>query len=316
MGVSDRTEKTFPMDESISSDMDSLSPKPVEQKETKKGKKKKEKKSKAEGKTKDKKEKKGKKGKSVKFSEEKPEKDAADKKTKKKSKKGKSEKNLVEKEGKKKKEKKAKSEKKLGEKKSKKEKKPKSMKKPKSEILEGGKKSKKDKKAKSSNEDFGQLVSKSFKIGSAETEQPRSETTFLLTDSFSHLSNHSTNLSSGSNHSFIDSLLEAQSSKKKLDKLSKAEKKIMKPKPGERFVEFEKCYEDPSSGLELEVKGNFVFVKSVQSPAPAHNLHPRDRVIALNGKKIEAYNKDMNLIRATLESGNPIRLVINPTALR
>merc|ERR1712003_102256 len=72
--VSDRTEKTFPMDESISSDMDSLSPKPVEQKETKKGKKKKEKKSKAEGKTKDKKEKKGKKGKSVKFSEEKPKK--------------------------------------------------------------------------------------------------------------------------------------------------------------------------------------------------------------------------------------------------
>merc|ERR1712157_197656 len=69
--VSDRTEKTFPMDESISSDMDSLPPKPVEQpKETKKGKKKKgEKKSKSEGKSKDKKEKKEKKTKSVKFSE-------------------------------------------------------------------------------------------------------------------------------------------------------------------------------------------------------------------------------------------------------
>merc|ERR1712003_106573 len=252
----------------------------------------------------------------------------------KKEKKGKSEKNLVEKERKKKKDKKAKSVKDLGEKKSKKEKKPKSMKKPKSEKkpksmkkpksekkqksekLEGGKKSKKDKKAKSSDEDFGQLVSKSFKFGSAESEQPRSETTFLLTDSFSHLSNHSTNLSGGSNHSFIDSLLEVQSAKKKLDKMTKAEKKIMKPKPGERFVEFEKCYEDPSSGLELEVKGNFVFVKSVQSPAPAHNLHPRDRVIALNGKKIEDYKKDMSLITATLESGNPIRMVINPTSLR
>merc|ERR1712157_495163 len=218
--------------------------------------------------------------------------------------------------------------KKLGEKKSKKEKKPKSerkpksekkpksMKKPKSEILDGGKKSKKDKKDKSSNEDFGQLVSKSFKFGSAESEQPRGETTFLLTDSFSHLSNHSTNLSGGSNHSFIDSLLEVQSAKKKLDKMSKAEKKIMKPKPGERFVEFEKCYEDPSSGLELEVRGNFVFVKSVQSPAPSHHLHPKDRVIALNGKKIEDYKKDMGLITATLESGNPIRMVINPTALR
>merc|ERR1712176_304054 len=100
---------------------------------------------------------------------------------------------MGEKEGKKKKEKKAKSEKKLGEKKSKKEKKPKSVKKPKSEILDGGKKSKKDKKAKSSNEDFGVLVSKSFKLGwsSVEDEKPRSEQTFLLTDSFSRLSNHS-----------------------------------------------------------------------------------------------------------------------------
>merc|ERR1712157_596960 len=73
--VSDRTEKTFPMDESLSSDADSLSPKSVEEK-TKKGKKK-EKKSKAEGKTKDKKEKKGKKSKS-----EKAEKDVKDKKKK------------------------------------------------------------------------------------------------------------------------------------------------------------------------------------------------------------------------------------------
>merc|ERR1711933_529961 len=47
--VSDRTEKTFPMDESFSSDADSLTPKSVEGKATKKGKKKKEKKSKAEG---------------------------------------------------------------------------------------------------------------------------------------------------------------------------------------------------------------------------------------------------------------------------
>merc|ERR1712207_88057 len=112
----------------------------------------------------------------------------------------------------------------------------------------------------------------------------------------------------------IDSFLQ-DAPKQKFDKLSKSEKRIMKPKPGERFVEFEKCVDDPSSGLQLEVKGNFVFVKAVQHPAPEHNLHPRDRVIALNGKKIEAYNKDMNLITATLESGNPIRLVINPTAL-
>merc|ERR1711933_696323 len=141
---------------------------------------------------------------------------------------GKSEKNLEEKKSKKSKEKKAKSEKKLGEKKSKSEKKPKSMRKPKSEKKpKSMKKPKKDKKAKSSKEDFGQLVSKSFKLGgsSVEEEKPRSENTFLLTDSFSRLSNNS-------NHSFIDSLLEVQGSKKKLDKMSKAEKKIMKPKPG------------------------------------------------------------------------------------
>merc|ERR1711897_60654 len=96
--VSDRTEKTFPMDESFSSDADSLTPKSVEGKATKKGKKKKEKKSKAEGKTKDKKEKKGKKSKSEKDGEEKKRKkpkrsksndlaeDAGEKKSKKKGK--------------------------------------------------------------------------------------------------------------------------------------------------------------------------------------------------------------------------------------
>jgi len=161
-------------------------------------------------------------------------------------------------------------------------------------------------------EGFGELVSKSFKIGGSsvtdEEVASTSERSLLLSDSYSHLS-------TSVHSSGIDSFL-MDVPKQKFDKLSKAEKKIMKPKPGERFVEFEKCVDDPSSGLQLEVKGNFVFVKAVQYPAPEHNLHARDRIIALNGKKIEDYSKDMGLITATLESGNPIRLIINPTALR
>lgn len=304
-GSADDTERTFLMDDSFSSDADSLK---STEKESKKEKKKK--KSKSEGKSEEKKEKKkDRKGKSERNLGETKEKKklkrskslvvAGDKKERKKERKIKSERDLGQK---KRKEKKPKSEKKVGEKKEKKK-----LKRAKSEIIEVGvkKSKKKDKKAKSSR-DLGELVSKSFKIGLPSIKEDdargtaRTERTLLLDDFSDH----------------TDVSLVKTAKKVKLDKMSKAEKKVMKPKPGQKFVEFCKSGDDPTSGLELEVKGNFVFVKSVQHPAPSKNLHHKDRIIALNGKKIEDYKKDMTAITATLESGNPIRLVIDPTMLR
>lgn len=307
----DPTESTLLMDDSISSELTDLT---FGSKDSKKGKKKKEKKEKADG---DKKEKK-------KEKKAKAEKKLGDKKEKKKTKKAKTDKKLLtekkrlkkekaakkleEKKEKKKKAKKPKSDAKLTETKEERKEKKKKAKKPKSdtklmEMKEEKKEKKKGKKAKSM-KDLGELTTKCFKIGLPsikETNSPvtsRTERTVILDD-----------LS-------LDLMTELEKPKKKLDKMSKAEKKIMRPAPGQRFVEFQKSGDDELSGLELEIKGNFVFVKNVQAPAPSKNLHPKDRIIALNGKKIEDYKKDLTAINSTLESGNPIRLVIDPTALR
>jgi len=300
---------TLLMDDSISSELTDLT---FGSKDSKKEKKKK-KKEKAEG---DKKEKKEKKAKSEKKLEDKKEKKKTKKaKTEKKlltekklMKKEKAAKKLEEKKEKKKKAKKSKSDAELTETKEEKKEKKKKTKKPKSdtELLEMKAKKKlkkKGNKAKSM-KDLGELTTKSFKIGLPSIKEPdspetsRTARTVILDD-----------LS-------VDLMTELQKPKKKLDKMSKAEKKIMRPKPGQRFVEFQKSGDDEFSGLELEIRGNFVFVKMVQAPAPSKNLHPKDRIIALNGKKIEDYKKDLTAINSTLESGNPIRLVIDPTALQ
>merc|ERR1711933_94738 len=214
------------------------------------------------------------------------------KKDRKKERKVQSERNLEDtKKEKKKKDRKLQSERNLDAKKEKKK-----PKRSKSEMIPVKKKSKKKEERPKSDRSLGEFVSRSFKVGFASIKEGGS----LLLD---NISNHT-------DPSFV------KGEKAKGEKMSKSERKIMKPKPGQKFVEFCKSGDDESCGLVLEVKGNFVFVKSVEQPAPSHNSHPKDRIIALNGKKIEDYNKDMKLITATLESGKPIRLVIDPTMLR
>jgi len=303
-GSSDETERTLMMHDSFSSDADSL-----KSAEKKKDKKKKEKKSKLEGSTDDKKEKKkGRKPKSerdldLRKEKKKPKRSksmvVSSKKEKKKERKVKSERNLEEKKEKKKKDKKIKSERTLDEMKEKKQ-----PKRSKSEIVGVDKKTKKKDKQPKSERSLGEFVSRSFTTGlhsinEGDSKGTRKNDRSLLLD----ISNHT-------DPSFV------KEEKVKLQKMSKAERKIMKPKIGEKFVEFCKSGDDEQSGLVLEVKGNFVFVKSVEKPAPTHNLHPRDRVIALNGKKIEDYNKDIDLITTSVESGTAVRLVISPTMLR
>merc|ERR1711935_505249 len=95
------------------------------------------------------------------------------------------------------------------------------------------------------------------------------------------------------------------------------------PLPGQKYVEFSKNKDDGESkvkadpsGLDVELRGKYIYLSKVESPAPSHHLHVKDRVIALNGKKIEKYDNDLGAIREILENHNVIRLVIDPTALR
>jgi PDZ domain-containing secreted protein len=97
----------------------------------------------------------------------------------------------------------------------------------------------------------------------------------------------------------------------------------MDPAPGQKYVEFSKNGADGDvkvkgdpSGLDVEIKDKYIFLSKVDDPAPSHHLHAGDRIIALNGKKIEKYDKDLTAIRDILENYNVIRLVIDPTMQR
>ena len=97
----------------------------------------------------------------------------------------------------------------------------------------------------------------------------------------------------------------------------------MDPLPGQKYVEYSKNGHDGDSkvkgdpsGLDIELRGKYIYLSKVEHPAPSHHLHIRDRVIALNGKKIEKYNNDLGAIRDILENYNVIKLVIDPTAMR
>jgi len=97
----------------------------------------------------------------------------------------------------------------------------------------------------------------------------------------------------------------------------------MDPMPGQKYVEYSKDGDngetkikgDPS-GLDVEIKGKYIYLSKVEHPAPSHHLHVGDRLIALNGKKIEKYKNDLGKVRDSLENNNVVRLVIDPTMLR
>lgn len=97
----------------------------------------------------------------------------------------------------------------------------------------------------------------------------------------------------------------------------------MDPLPGQKYVEYSKDGEDGEtkikdvdSGLKFEIKGKYIFLKEVKHPAPTHNLHPGDRVIAVNGKTVEKYKKDLTKIKTAVDDHNVVRLVVDPTTLR
>jgi hypothetical protein len=111
------------------------------------------------------------------------------------------------------------------------------------------------------------------------------------------------------------------------DEIAKPEveaKTIMDPMPGEKYVEFSKDGADGDrksnidSGLDVETKpghGNRIYLAKVQYPAPAHHLHPGDRLVALNGKSVEEY-PSLDSIRDEFATKNVVRMVVDPTMLR
>mmetsp|Transcript_28198 Transcript_28198/g.46746 ORF Transcript_28198/g.46746 Transcript_28198/m.46746 type:complete len:115 (-) Transcript_28198:253-597(-) len=98
---------------------------------------------------------------------------------------------------------------------------------------------------------------------------------------------------------------------------------VMDPKPGERYVEYSKDGFDGDvkssvdSGLDVENKPNLgsnIYLSKVTAPAPEHNLKIGDRLVALNGKKIESYGS-LEAVRKELASKNVICMVIDPTMI-
>lgn len=69
-----------------------------------------------------------------------------------------------------------------------------------------------------------------------------------------------------------------------------------------------------SCGLDIQKKGKYMYLSKVEHPAPSHNLHVGDRVIALNGKKIEKYKSTSDMVKK-MTNNNVVRLVVDPTML-
>mmetsp|Transcript_4590 Transcript_4590/g.10018 ORF Transcript_4590/g.10018 Transcript_4590/m.10018 type:complete len:115 (-) Transcript_4590:910-1254(-) len=97
----------------------------------------------------------------------------------------------------------------------------------------------------------------------------------------------------------------------------------MDPLPGQKYVEYSKDGDDGETkvknvdcGLKFQKKGKYVFLKKVKHPAPTHNLNVGDRVIAVNGKKIENYDDDLDAIKQKMDDNNVVRLVVDPTMLK
>jgi len=95
----------------------------------------------------------------------------------------------------------------------------------------------------------------------------------------------------------------------------------MDPLPGQKYVEYSKDGNDGESqvkgiscGLDIQKKGKYMYLSKVEHPAPSHNLHVGDRVIALNGKKIEKYKSTSDMIKK-MTNNNVVRLVVDPTML-
>ena len=102
---------------------------------------------------------------------------------------------------------------------------------------------------------------------------------------------------------------------------------IMDPQPGQRYVEFmkdsygAKKSEDGGldSGLDVTTKsgyGNRIYISKVDGIAvqAGPQVAVGDRIVALNGKKIESYGS-LEDIRSEFYKKNTIAMVTDPTML-
>jgi hypothetical protein len=101
---------------------------------------------------------------------------------------------------------------------------------------------------------------------------------------------------------------------------------VMDPVPGQLFVEFMKdggdgttTSEDVSdSGLDVEFKKGHkdrIYISRVEPPA-SDKLTVGDRLIAMNGKSIESFGRNLDEIRQVLNHNNVIQLLVDPTMLK
>jgi C-terminal processing protease CtpA/Prc len=103
---------------------------------------------------------------------------------------------------------------------------------------------------------------------------------------------------------------------------------VMDPKPGQRFVEFSKDGHGGkksegegglASGLDVETRqgyGKKIYISKVEGIAAqaGAQINPGDRVVALNGKKIEAYGS-LDEIRSEFTIKNTVAMITDPTML-
>ena len=102
---------------------------------------------------------------------------------------------------------------------------------------------------------------------------------------------------------------------------------VMDLVPGQRFVEFSKDSHGGKksgeggldAGLDIETKpgyGNKIYISKVEGIAAQSGaqVNPGDRLVALNGKKIEAF-ADLDAIREEFFVKNTIQMITDPTLL-
>lgn len=109
-----------------------------------------------------------------------------------------------------------------------------------------------------------------------------------------------------------------------MDDILKNTVSAMDPLPGQLYVEYSKDGGDGNrktqadSGLDVTKRkghGNRIYLSRVTHPAST-KLNVGDRLVALNGKKIEDYAGNLDKIRDTFTNGNVVRLLVDPTMVK
>jgi PDZ domain len=109
-----------------------------------------------------------------------------------------------------------------------------------------------------------------------------------------------------------------------MDDIIRNEVHAMDPLPGQLYVEYSKDGGDgetktaAESGLDVTKKagyGDRIYLSRVAYPASS-KLHVGDRLVALNGRRVEKFGGDLDAIRKTMTNGNVVRLLVDPTMIK